>query len=144
MFEINNYYGVYEDKNKKYIAAIFPSKEETIKTLDESEIVHELNIICPLVFFYNNDRTKYNSYFKGRDMYFLSIIINPKLMIIQEIRTDNKQNMIRYIEAYLKNIIFNEDLILGFRHVKDDIMTDLELVTNKNGFEKIYQIIEKR
>lgn len=35
MFEINNYYGVYEDKNKKHISTIFPSKEETIKTLIE-------------------------------------------------------------------------------------------------------------
>lgn len=31
-----------------------------------------------------------------------------------------------------------------FQHVKDGIRIDLRCITNKNGFKKIYQIIEKR
>ena len=85
-----------------------------------------------------------NSYFKDRDMYFLSIVLNKKFGIIQELRTDNKDNMLKYIQLYLKNIIFNDKLILAFQHINDGIRIDLRCITNKNGFKKIYQIIEKR
>lgn len=73
-------------------------------------------------------------------MYFLSIVLNEKLLIIQELRTDTKDGMLKHINSYLKDILSNEIPILGFSYIKDGIKIDLELLKNENNFE----IIEKR
>ena len=140
IFEIKKYFGLYEDKNKNYIAETFSSKEEAFRILDNSDVVHEINIISPTCFYTCEDRTRFNNYFKKSEMYFLSIVLNEKLLIIQELRTDTKDGMLKHINSYLKDILSNERLILGFSYIKDGIKIDLELLKNENNFE----IIEKR
>ena len=51
MFGIEKYSGIYEDKDKKYIETTFSNKEDAIKVLDDSKIVHEINIISPIFFY---------------------------------------------------------------------------------------------
>lgn len=140
MFKLEKYYGVYEDKNKNYVRTDFYSKEEAIEAFDNSEKIHEINIITPMLLYSNIDRTKFNNYFKGREMYFLSIILNGKFLIIQELRTDNKETMLGHINSYLKDIISNNESILCFRYINYDVQIDLELLKDKDGFK----IIEKR